>query len=482
MISGSITATSCASALPTGCCNNRIFLQGAGNRALIVYRDNDEPIQRGDTRMAMADAAEKVGTETDRKGRLVTSDGTPLRRALERANRRRKLTAFLLVSPLLAFILVFFAFPIAQMMWRSVDNPQIVNALPRTLDALQDWDRTGLPDEHVYAALHADMLEDLDRVRRDQRIGPLGIRLNYELSAARSAISRTARSVPEFEAPFKEAFTASHRLWGDSELWRVIQREGKPLTASYYIAALDREYDDEGNIVKRPENRQIYVSLFGRTLALSLAITAMTFLLGFPIAYYLSILPMRHANLLMIAVLLPFWTSLLVRTSAWVVLLQQQGVINEMLVSIGIISDANRLSLMYNQTGTIIAMTHILLPFMVLPLYSVMRTIPPSYMRAAKSLGATPTTAFRRVYFPQTLPGIGAGGVLVFIISIGYYITPALVGGQSGRMISNEIARHIQQSLNWGLAAALGSMLLVGVLVLYWLYNRLVGTDSLKFG
>lgn len=432
--------------------------------------------------MAVADAEDAIGTQTDSKGRLVTSDGTPLRRALERANRRRKLTAFALVAPLLAFILVFFAFPILQMMWRSVDNPQVVNALPRTLQELQDWDGRELPPERVFAALHADIMEDLERPRREQFIGPLGVRLNYEISAARSAISRTARNVPDFEAPFREAFSDAHRLWGQPELWRVIQREGRPLTLSFYVAALDREYDEFGNIVLRDENRRIYVALFGRTLALSIAITAMTFLLGFPIAYYLSILPMRYANLLMIAVLLPFWTSLLVRTSAWIVLLQQQGVINNALVGMGIISDDGRFSLIYNQTGTIIAMTHILLPFMVLPLYSVMRTIPPSYMRAAKSLGATPTTAFRRVYFPQTLPGIGAGGVLVFIISIGYYITPALVGGQSGRMISNEIARHIQQSLNWGLAAALGSMLLVGVLVLYWLYNRLVGTDSLKFG
>ncbi|MDD7971716.1 ABC transporter permease [Roseinatronobacter alkalisoli] len=431
--------------------------------------------------MSQADAT-LTAPPPARREKLVTADGTPLRRALERANRRRKLTALALVAPLLAFILIFFAFPIAQMMWRSVDNPQIVNALPRTLQALETWDGQGIPDEPVFAALHADMLEDLDRPRREQAIGPLGIRLNYELSAARSAISRTSRDVPNFEAPFSDAFTDAHRLWGQPELWRIIKREGRPLTASYYVAALDREYDEAGNIVQRDENRRIYVSLFGRTLALSLAITFMTFALGFPIAYFLANLPMRYANLLMIAVLLPFWTSLLVRTSAWIVLLQQQGVINELLVNIGLISDGNRLNMIYNQTGTIIAMTHILLPFMVLPLYSVMRTIPVTYTRAAKSLGATPWTAFRRVYFPQTLPGIGAGGVLVFIISIGYYITPALVGGQSGRMISNEIARHIQQSLNWGLAAALGTMLLVGVLVLYWLYNRLVGADSLKLG
>lgn len=429
--------------------------------------------------MSQADATQAAPPKREK---LFTADGTPLRKALERANRRRKLTALALVGPLLAFILIFFAFPIAQMMWRSVDNPQIVNALPRTLQALDTWDGQGVPNEAVFAALHADMIEDLDRPRREQTIGPLGIRLNYELSAARSAISRTSRAVQNFEAPYSDAFMDAHRLWGQPELWRIIKREGRPLTLSYYVAATDREYDEAGNIVKRPENRQIYVSLFGRTLALSLAITFMTFALGFPIAYFLANMPMRYANLLMIAVLLPFWTSLLVRTSAWIVLLQQQGVINELLVNIGLISDGNRISMIYNQTGTIIAMTHILLPFMVLPLYSVMRTIPVSYTRAAKSLGATPWTAFRRVYFPQTLPGIGAGGVLVFIISIGYYITPALVGGQSGRMISNEIARHIQQSLNWGLAAALGTMLLVGVLVLYWLYNRLVGADSLKFG
>jgi putative spermidine/putrescine transport system permease protein len=192
--------------------------------------------------------------------------------------------------------------------------------------------------------------------------------------------------------------------------------------------------------------------------------------------------PARIANLLMILVLLPFWTSLLVRTSSWIVMLQQQGVLNDILVGLGIISDGNRLTMVYNQTGTIVAMTHILLPFMVLPLYSIMKTIPPSYMRAARSLGANQWTAFWRVYVPQTTAGIGAGGVLVFIISIGYYITPALVGGQSGQMISNFIAFHMQRSLNWGLAAALGTLLLVAVVLLYYLYNRLIGVDRLKLG
>jgi putative spermidine/putrescine transport system permease protein len=191
---------------------------------------------------------------------------------------------------------------------------------------------------------------------------------------------------------------------------------------------------------------------------------------------------MRYSNLLMILVLLPFWTSLLVRTTAWIVLLQQQGVINDILIAVGVLADENRLQMIHNWVGTLIAMTHILLPFMVLPLYSVMKGIPPSYMRAARSLGATPWTAFWKVYVPQTLPGVGAGGVLVFIISVGYYITPALVGGQSGQMVSNIIAYHMQRSLNWGLGAALGSILLAGVLILYWAYSKFFGTDNVKLG
>jgi putative spermidine/putrescine transport system permease protein len=140
------------------------------------------------------------------------------------------------------------------------------------------------------------------------------------------------------------------------------------------------------------------------------------------------------------------------------------------------------LELMYNQTGTIIAMTHILLPFMILPLYSVMKTVSPSYVRAAKSLGATDWTAFWKVYFPNTVPGIGAGAILVFILSIGYYITPELVGGTSGIFISNRIAYHISSSLNWGLAAALGVILLLVILVFYWLYDKIVGIDNVKLG
>ena len=409
---------------------------------------------------------------------IVTNEGVPLKTSLRRAERRRRIGAFLLVTPLLAFVMITFVIPIADMLWRSVDNPTIVQNLPRTLEVLAGWDGQGLPPEEAYAA----MVEDLRVGHEARTIGPVGIRLNYELSGARSLINSSARAAAGLEAPYKESLSGVHRLWGQPAIWRIIKREGRALTPAYYVSAIDMRYDEAGNVVQQPPQQRIYVQLFIRTLILSLTITLTTLLLGYPIAHLLATLPMRYANLLMILVLLPFWTSLLVRTTAWIVLLQQQGVINDVLVGSGLIGDGNRLQMIHNSTGTIIAMTHILLPFMVLPLYSVMKTIPPSYVRAARSLGANQWTAFWKVYMPMTLPGIGAGAVLVFIISIGYYITPALVGGQTGQMISNLIAFHMQNSLNWGLAAALGSILLAGVLILYWIYSRIVGVEGVKLG
>jgi putative spermidine/putrescine transport system permease protein len=204
--------------------------------------------------------------------------------------------------------------------------------------------------------------------------------------------------------------------------------------------------------------------------------------MAYPIAHLLATLPMKYSNLLMICVLLPFWTSLLVRTASWMILLQQQGVVNDFFVFIGLVPDDARPEMMFNKTGTYVAMTQILLPFMVLPLYSVMKTISPSLMRAGKSLGGTPFVAFWKVYFPLTIPGIGAGCLLVFILAIGYYITPALVGGASGTLISNQIAFHMKSTLDWSFASAMGLMLLAGVLAIYWVYNKLVGIDNIKLG
>ncbi|MCK0149918.1 ABC transporter permease [Marivita sp. S6314] len=539
----------------------------------------------------------------DASGQMIAADGRPLKKSLARALRAQKLRALALIAPLLLFVLITFIAPIADMLFRSVENQIVSDTMPRATEALQDWDANAgeLPPEEVFEAAYYDLFIAAENKAHTR----LGSRLNYEESGMSSMFRRAGRGLddigevyqdqfkdlngdwdearpwaelmgdatwisqleswdgestaprvalrddieallprtaeayqifaefvqtvdednpleeepwtmvhtalyqdlldvdvsgysgpradmlkaadalvadPTFETiTFKDGFEEIDEDWLLLENWRVIKAYSPDYTIGYFATAADLEKTPDG-ISLRDEDERIYAKLFQRTLFMSLVITASCILLGYPIAYLLSNLPMRTANLLMILVLLPFWTSLLVRTSAWKVMLQNQGVINDTLVWLGMVADDGRLQMINNQFGTIVAMTHILLPFMILPMYSVMSTIPPSYVRAAKSLGATNWTTFWRVYFPQSVPGIGAGSILVFILSIGYYITPEIVGGTSGIFISNRIAYHISSSLNWGLAAALGSILLVVVLALYWAYDRIVGIDNVKLG
>ena len=299
----------------------------------------------------------------------------------------------------------------------------------------------------------------------------------------RSLMNKTARKVRRLKTgPFKDKMIAIDKRWGDRETWVVIKRMGKRFTSTHFLSALDLKYDVDDNIIFQPEVQRVHNQIWFRTFWVSLAVTALCLILGYPVAYLLSELPVKTSNLLMICVLLPFWTSLLVRLTSWIVLLQRQGVLNNLFVWLGFIADEQRVRMIYNMTGTLVAMTHILLPFMILPLFSVMKTISPYYVKAARSLGANPFRAFRQVYLPLTIPGIGAGSLLVFILAIGYYITPALVGGASGQLIGNFIALHMSKTLNWGLAAAMGTILLGGVLAVYWLYNRFVGIENMKLG
>lgn len=422
-------------------------------------------------------------TDTTSDGPMLAADGTPLKKSLARALRLQKMRALMLIAPLLLFVLFSFIIPIFSMLSRSVENDIVADTLPLTVVELQSWnaDSGELPDEPVYAAFVADMVKAIEAKQHTR----LGTRLNYEQTGMSSLFRKSGRKIkrmdPETDGPFKEALIKADKKWGDVETWRVIKTHSPRYTNGYFLNAVDMRRTPEG-AQAQPEDKQILVKLFGRTLIMSLIITGSCILLGYPVAWILANLPMRTANVLMILVLLPFWTSLLVRTSAWKVMLQQQGVINEVLVWLGMVADDSRLVMINNQTGTIIAMTHILLPFMILPMYSVMQTIQPTYLRAAKSMGATNWTAFWRVYFPLSIPGIGAGSILVFILAIGYYITPEIVGGTKGVFISNRIAYHISSSLNWGLAAALGTILLAVVLILYWAYDKIVGIDNVKLG
>ena len=421
--------------------------------------------------------------DNNANGALMTVDGKPLKQSLASALKRQKIRALLLISPLLIFVLITFLFPIGSMLFRSVENNIVVEILPETVAALATWDgKSGeLPNESVYAAFAGD----IQRAAKNKSHTRAGLRLNYEKSGSASLFKKTARKAKkwdlEVDAPFKEKLIAVHKSWGEVEIWQTLKTHSSIYTAGYFLNAVDMRKTLHG-LEFQPENRQILIKLFQRTLIMSLMITVACILLGYPVAWLLANLPRSQSNLLMILVLLPFWTSLLVRTSAWKVMLQQQGVINDLFVALGIIEESGRLVMINNQFGTIIAMTHILLPFMILPMYSVMQTIQPTYLQAAKSLGATNWTAFWRVYFPQSVPGIGAGSILVFILSIGYYITPEIVGGNKGVFISNRIAYHIFQSMNWGLAAALGAILLAVVLILYWAYDKIVGIDNVKLG
>jgi putative spermidine/putrescine transport system permease protein len=409
---------------------------------------------------------------------LTTADGRPLKAALAAAQARAKRRAFLLVLPLLAFVLVTFLIPILYMLQRSFEHDGFSSTAPALVQWFAenpDFDPANPPEE-AWAAL----VQDLARMQEERSTGISGTRVNYSVPGTISLFKAGARAAKDLTPPYRDALLALDEEWGRPALWRGMESASHVYTPEFYLVASDMKLTDDG-WTRGGDKERIYLYLFFKTFMISAIITVLCLLLAFPVAHLLATLPMSKSSLLMILVLLPFWTSLLVRTTSWIALLQEQGVVNNALVGLGLVGDDGRLSMMYNMTGTIVAMTHVLLPFMILPLYSVMRVIPPSYARAARSLGATSWTTFRRVYLPQTLPGIAAGSLLVFILAVGYYITPALVGGADGQLISNLIAFHMSKS-NWSLAAAIAAMLLASILLLYWLYDRLIGIDRLKFG
>ncbi len=430
--------------------------------------------------MAMTATGEDIGPT----GPILTADGKPLKASLQKSLRKSKLRAMALVAIPFTFLLFTFIVPVISLMLNSVDDRYVNTVLPNTFAEMQNWDRKDLPPESLYMA----MFEDIANADGGD-IGKVSTRMNYAQSGWKSLMKKTKRRVnrqlksdPAFAGPYKETMIKIDKDWGDIEFWQSLSIMEDRYTAGYYWNAVDRKFDAEKNVVMQPENRRVYVTFWLRTLLVSFLVTVFCLILGYPVAHLLATLPLRYSNVLMICVLMPFWTSLLVRIVAWMIMLQQQGVVNDSLVYFGVLGDDNRLPMMYNFTGTLIVMTQVLLPFMILPIYSVMKTISPVYMRAAQNLGATPSLAFLRVYMPQTLPGVGAGVILVFIVAIGYYITPELVGGKDGQLIGNQIAYHLKSSLNWGLASAMGVILLVAILVLYWIYDKIVGIDNMKLG
>jgi putative spermidine/putrescine transport system permease protein len=404
---------------------------------------------------------------------MRAADGTPLKTALRRAEYGRWLRSTLLIAPLFFFIVITFLAPIGNMLVNAFYDPDVRNNLPQTVAALATWDGKEVPGEDAFAALAAD----LKTAQKAKTAGLIGKRLNYEVATLKSKVTVSARKIDKVEqGPWKEALIGIDPVWNDVQTWATIKRASAAITPYYLLSVLDLRQSSAGGVEQTPEERRVYVKILGRTLGISAFVTLMTLVLGYPVAYMLATLPQRTASLLMILVLIPFWTSLLVRTTAWTILLQDGGVFAQFLHYTGITWMLNALGFVVGEPqlnksrfATVLAMTHIQLPFTLLPIYSVMKTISPTYMRAAKSLGAKPFYAFRKVYMPQTLPGVAAGCLLTFILSLGYYITPALVGGPADNMIAGFIDTAMNSEANWGKASALGVVLLTATLILYYM-------------
>jgi putative spermidine/putrescine transport system permease protein len=406
--------------------------------------------------------------------------GTPeLARSLRRVESRRRWMAIALTLPLLVFLLVTLLVPIGALLMRAVENPEVASSLPRTAAALAPWNRKTEPPAAAFAAL----VRDLGQLEEGSEAGALARRLNSEVPGGRSLVMSTYRATvgPWKDAPASSDAEVRERMleldarWAELRYWQAIAKNASRWTPDYLLMSVDLRRTVDGSIEQVAPNQRVFSRILLRTFEISAIVTLACLLLGYPLAYWLSTLRPRQANMLMIVVLVPFWTSILVRVAAWIVLLQREGLVNKTLLSLSIVNEP--LALLFNRTGVIVSMTHILLPFMILPLYSVMKSVPPTYLRAAVSLGSPPLAAFFRVYVPQTWPGIGAGGLLVFILSIGYYVTPALLGGPNDQMLSYYIAQYTNVDVNWGMACALGTVLLSATLVLYAIYRRVVKSE-----
>ena len=253
-----------------------------------------------------------------------------------------------------------------------------------------------------------------------------------------------------------------------------------PVGWLFYVSFIGSDGQFSLENYDRMLQRKSYARIFRTTFEVSLLTTGICVLIGYPLAYFLSQLPSRIANLCLISVLLPFWTSLLVRTYAWLVLLQKRGLVNEWAISAGLWDEP--IKIVHNLSGTLIGMVHIMLPFLVLPVYSSMKAIDRDYLKAAANLGAGPARAFWTVFFPLSGPGLFAGSLIVFVLCLGFFVTPAVLGGGKVIMVSMKIASNIELFVNWGAASALGVVLLLMTVVILWIAARFINVSQLNTG
>lgn len=389
----------------------------------------------------------------------------------------RKAGAVILIAPLAMFLILVYAAPLLAMLSRGVIDNEMSTTWPRVSSELKNWDGQ-IPDESVFTAL----AEDMTKSYQDRTVAVAARRLNYALVGGRTLVMSTARKVAGHNGTsaghWKQFFVEADPAWNSKETWNSIYRASGPYSSFFLLAAFDRRATADGSVEPVPAENRIYVAILLRTFGIALTVTVVCLVLAFPVAYLMANGPPGISRIAMLLVLLPLWTSLLVRTAAWFVLLQDNGLINQALQFLGLTSQP--VQLIFNRFGLTVAMVHVSLPYMILPVYAAMKSVRPDYMRAALSLGSGPFRAFVRIYIPLIIPGLAAGSILVFILALGYYITPALIGGASDQMISYFIAYYTTESVNWGFAGALSLVLLIATGVLYIAYSKLSASEGVR--
>ncbi|WP_374312107.1 ABC transporter permease [Dongia sp.] len=367
----------------------------------------------------------------------------------------------LLVLPLLFFIIVTVIVPVGHFLSRAIDNSTIAENLPRTAASLVDWrPADGVPDEAAFAAF----AEDIRAAVASETLGQLAQSLNQQLTGSRNLILKSGLAVTAV-TPENAKTLLLEKLPGlaKPELWRLFKAGRSSFTDFYLLQSLDLERDMQGDIVLVTPDRAIFLAAIWRTIVISINVTLICALLALPVAHVLASARPPYAGILLALVLFPLWTSLLVRTVSWIIILQGEGPVNSTLQFLQLI-DAP-LHLVYTRGSLYIAMVQVLLPLMILSILAVVVKLPKELVRAATSLGANWWQAYWRVQLPLIAPGIVTGAGIVFVFALGYYITPALIGGPQDQMLSSYVALYTNKTLNWGLAAALALQLLLVLLV-----------------
>jgi putative spermidine/putrescine transport system permease protein len=376
----------------------------------------------------------------------------------------RALRGYALVIPVLAMLLVTFIVPLLEVVRTSVTDDELQAALPNVAAALRPWDgQSAVPAEASQA-----LLLDLPAAA-PQKLAALGRRLSYEDPKANSLLRLTAQRLKSGATNLAEI----DARWSQSGTWQMLKRAAGPYSSFYLLGAFDLRRDFVNGVKDSYETGGLYRNILLRTFLIAFLTTVCVVVLAFPLCFFISQSSAVIQRGAVLIIMLPFWTSIIVRTTAWIVLLQDRGVINQLLEASGLINGP--LPLLHNRFAVIVVLTHVMLPFLALPLLASMRAVDHRLTDAAASLGAGPLRAFWSAYLPQILPGLAAGAMLVFVLTLGFYVTPALVGGPADQTIGAYIALFTTGTGNWGLASALGLVLTVSTALLLALRQTLTG-------